>query len=72
MFRASWRHTVLLLREFRTALIVFLFAIVGGGVLYYSIAQQVGEPMQNLSEAIYVVLHLHSFSHRELPPQPIS
>jgi voltage-gated potassium channel len=61
MFRASWRDTVLLLREFRTALVVFIFAIIGGGVLYYSIARQVGEPLQNISEAIYIVLTLAFF-----------
>ena len=49
---------MLLLREFRTALVVFLLAIFGGGILYYSIAQQVGEPLQNLTEAIYIVLTL--------------
>lgn len=61
MFRASWRDTVILLREFRTALVVFIFAIIGGGVLYYSIAGQVGEPLQNISEAIYIVLTLAFF-----------
>lgn len=61
MFRASWRDTVLLLREFRTALVVFLIAIIGGGVLYYSIARQVGEPLQNITEAIYIVLTLAFF-----------
>jgi len=49
---------LLLLREFRTALVIFLLAIIGGGVLYYSIAVQVGEPLQNLTEAIYIVLTL--------------
>jgi voltage-gated potassium channel len=58
MFRASWRDTLLLLNEFRTALLVFLFAIFGGGLLYYSIAKQAGEPLRNVSEAIYVVLTL--------------
>lgn len=58
MFRASWRDTLLLLREFRSALAVFLLAIVGGGVLYFTIATQVGEPVQNLSEAVYIVLTL--------------
>lgn len=61
IFRASWRDTVLLLREFRTALIVFLIAIIGGGSLYYFIARQVGEPLQNISEAIYLVLALAFF-----------
>ncbi len=49
---------MLLLREFRTALGVFLLAIIGGGVLYFTIAARVGEPVQNLSEAIYIVLTL--------------
>ena len=49
---------MLLLGEFRTALAVFLFAIIGGGALYYTIAARVGEPVQNLSEAIYIVLTL--------------
>jgi len=61
MFRASWRDTLLLLREFRTALIVFIFAILGGGLLYFSIAQQVGEPLRNFSEAVYLVLSLAFF-----------
>ena len=58
VFRASWRDTLLLLREFRTALVIFLLAVFGGGILYYTIAAQVGEPLQNLTEAIYIVLTL--------------
>lgn len=61
MFRASLRDTLLLLSEFRTALIVFLFAILGGGLLYFAISGQVGEPVLNLSEAIYIVLSLAFF-----------
>jgi Trk K+ transport system NAD-binding subunit len=61
MLRASFRDTALLLREFRTALIVFLIAILGGGILYYFIALQVGEPLRNFTEAIYVVLSLAFF-----------
>ena len=37
---------------------IFLLAIFGGGILYYTIAAQVGEPLQNLTEAIYIVLTL--------------
>jgi Trk K+ transport system NAD-binding subunit len=71
MFRASLRDTLLLLREFRTALAVFLFAIVGGGALYSTIAAQVGEPVQNLSEAIYIVLSLAFFQPPgEFPKSP--
>jgi Trk K+ transport system NAD-binding subunit len=61
MFRASWRDTLLLLNEFRNALFVFIFAILGGGLLYYFIAENVGEPMRNLSEGIYIVLTLAFF-----------
>jgi voltage-gated potassium channel len=71
MFRASWRDTLLLLSEFRTALLVFLFAIVGGGVLYYLIAERAGEPLRNFSEAIYVVLSLAFFQPPgEFPESP--
>lgn len=61
MFRASLRDTLLLLSEFRTALIVFLVAILGGGLLYYSIARQVDEGILNFSEAVYIVLSLVFF-----------
>lgn len=37
---------------------IFLLAVFGGGILYYTIAAQVGEPLQNLTEAIYIVLTL--------------
>lgn len=58
LFRASWRDTMLLLREFRTALVIFLLAMLGGGLLYFLIAAQVQEPVQNISEAVYIVLTL--------------
>ena len=61
MLRASLRDTALLLREFRTALIVFLIAIFGSAVFYFSIARQVGEPLRNFIEAIYTVLSLAFF-----------
>jgi voltage-gated potassium channel len=71
IFRVSLRDTLLLLNEFRTALIVFLFAILGGGLLYFSIARQVGEPVHNFSEAIYIVLSLAFFQPPvEFPNSP--
>jgi voltage-gated potassium channel len=70
-FRASLRDTLLLLNEFRTALIVFLIAITGSGGLYYSIAKRVGEPLQNFSEAVYIVLSLAFFQPPgEFPESP--
>jgi Trk K+ transport system NAD-binding subunit len=59
------------LSEFRTALLVFIFAILGGGLLYYFIAQRVGEPLRNLSEGIYIVLSLAFFQPPgEFPGSP--
>jgi Trk K+ transport system NAD-binding subunit len=56
--QANWRDTLLLLNQFRWPLILFVFAISGGGMLYYSLARQAGEPVGNLPEAIYLVLLL--------------
>jgi voltage-gated potassium channel len=57
-WQASWRDTKLLLNEFRVPLTVFTVTMVGGGILYQRIAAQVGEPVHDLSEAIYLVLTL--------------
>ncbi|MBT3336664.1 MAG: hypothetical protein HN855_16510 [Anaerolineae bacterium] len=57
-WQASWRDTTLLLREFRTPLLLFLVTMVGGGMLYRKIAALVGDPVNDLSEAIYLVLTL--------------
>ncbi len=71
IFYASWRDTLLLLREFRTALVVFFLAILGGGLLYFLVARQVGEPLQNIPEAIYTVLSLVFFQPPgEFPQSP--
>jgi len=71
MFRASWRDTILLLGEFRTALLVFLFSILSGGLLYYFIAERVGEPLKNTLEGIYIVLSLAFFQPPgEFPESP--
>ena len=55
-WRAGWRDTVILFREFQTPLLFFTIAVVGGGVAYAAIARNVGEPVGNLGEAIYIVL----------------
>jgi len=53
------------------ALLIFIFAILGGGMLYYFIAGKVGEPLRNLSEAIYTVLSLAFFQPPgEFPESP--
>jgi Trk K+ transport system NAD-binding subunit len=56
--RASWRDTLLLLREFRWPLLWFVLTILGSGFLYYSLAQAVGRPLSSLGEAFYHTLTL--------------
>jgi voltage-gated potassium channel len=55
-WKAGWRDTLILLKEFRAPLILFTVAVIGGGMVYRAIALWVGEPVESLSEAIYVVL----------------
>lgn len=55
-WRAGWRDTLILLREFRTPLIVFFAVVIGGGMGYRWLAAQVGEPVQSAGEAVYIVL----------------
>jgi len=56
--RASGRDTWLLFREFQGPLVIFVVAILGGGWLYFRLAELAGEPIQNRSEAVYHVLSL--------------
>jgi Trk K+ transport system NAD-binding subunit len=55
-WKATWRDTIILLKEFQVPLIFFTVAVVGGGLIYETLASWVGEPVQSLSEAIYIVL----------------
>jgi Trk K+ transport system NAD-binding subunit len=55
-WKAGWRDTMILLNEFRAPLLLFTVAVIGGGVLYNAIANWVGEPLQSLSQGIFVVL----------------
>lgn len=57
-WRASWRDTSLLIREFRTPLLLFTVAVFGGGLLYQAIAMRAGEPLGSTAEAIYQALSL--------------
>lgn len=56
--RASWRDTVLLLREFRQPLLLFALTIVGSGWLYYILAAATTSPVKSLVEAVYLALAL--------------
>lgn len=55
-FQAGIRDTAILLREFRTPLFWFTFAVVGGGFLYEYLAKLYNEPVNGLAESIYIVL----------------
>ncbi len=55
-WRASWRDTLLLLREFRWAILLFILAIGGGGYLYFYLAELSGEQLGSPAEGIYTVL----------------
>jgi len=57
-WRAAWRDTILLVRDFRVPLLLFILLIAGGGLLYYSLAEQAGEPLHSPVEAIYTVLSM--------------
>jgi len=56
--KASWRDTRLLFNQFRWPLVALAAAILGGGLLYFRLAQISGEPPALLIEAIYHVLGL--------------
>jgi Trk K+ transport system NAD-binding subunit len=55
-WKAGWRDTIILLKEFQTPLLLFTVAVVGGGLAYDAIADLVGAPVHSLTEAIYIVL----------------
>ena len=55
-WQAGWRDTLILLKEFRSPLIFFTIAVIGGGLLYATLADLVGEPVRSVTEAIYIVL----------------
>jgi voltage-gated potassium channel len=54
--RAGWRDTLILINEFKTPLILFNIAVIGGGFAYFILAQTVGESLHSIGEAIYTVL----------------
>ncbi len=57
-WQAGLRETGILLREFRQPVLIFLVAIVGLGILYQFLAIQTGEPLNSMSESIYLMLTL--------------
>jgi voltage-gated potassium channel len=59
--RASWRDTILLLREFRTPLLLFIILIAATGWLFYRLSQNTQSPLSGLAEGMYLVLSLTFF-----------
>jgi voltage-gated potassium channel len=57
-WRSALRELLILLKEFRNPLAIFLVAVVGCGVLYHFMAQKAGEPLSSLPEAVYLMLTL--------------
>ena len=57
-WKASARDTSLLLSEFRGPILFFAIAIVGLGIVYFSAALEVHEPVGSVAEAIYLMLTL--------------
>jgi voltage-gated potassium channel len=59
--RASWRDTLLLLREFRLPLIWFTLVMTGSGWLYFVLSSPTEYPIRSLPEGIYTALTLTFF-----------
>lgn len=68
-FRAGWRDTILLFREFRSSLIWFLILIVGFGSIYYDLSAIAGNRPANLLEAYYLILTMTFLQPFEPFPQ---
>ncbi len=54
--QASIRDTTILLGEFRSAILWFSVAILGGGILFYFLSNLLNEPVNSLVESIYIIL----------------
>ena len=55
-FRAAWRDTLILLKEFRSPLAIFTLIVIGGGLYYSWLAAQLGEPVPSQGEAVFTIL----------------
>jgi voltage-gated potassium channel len=61
--RAAWRDSLLLIRQFIWPLLLFVTAVIMGGIIYHNLARQLGEPIgsSDLGEAAYHVMGLTFF-----------
>ena len=57
-FKAGWRDTGILLRDFRWPLLLFILTMVGSGLIYYWLASSTQSAISSPIEAIYLVLSL--------------
>jgi Trk K+ transport system NAD-binding subunit len=55
-WKATWRDTIILLKEFQMPLILFMAVVIGGGFFYRALAERWDKPIQSVGEAIYIVL----------------
>jgi voltage-gated potassium channel len=55
-FKASWRDTLILLREFGTPLLWFIGIIIGSGLIYNGLADIAKEPVASIPESMYLTL----------------
>ncbi len=56
--RANVRDTFLLIREFGWPLLLFILTMMGGGFLYFELAQGTAQALSSRAEAVYLVLGL--------------
>jgi voltage-gated potassium channel len=56
--RANWRDTLLLFKQFWRPLFFFIAIIIGGGYLFYYLAEKAGESVVHPTRAIYHILGL--------------
>jgi len=55
-WKAGWRDTIILLKEFQSPLLLFYSGCGWRRLIYSTIAKAVGHPIHNLMEAFYIVL----------------
>lgn len=67
-WRASWRDTLILFRQFGRPLAFFAAVVLGGGILYTHLARQSGEPLDGVIESFYLLITLAFLqSSRDFP-----
>jgi Trk K+ transport system NAD-binding subunit len=71
-WKAVFRDTLLLLREFKEPLIIFVIAIFAFGVMYYKLSIFYQVPVDSYAESFYLMLTLTFLqSSGEFPDQPL-